>query len=385
MSDDTKSPVSLTGNHGPGLGSQLGQRGSPETRRTDVLVIYTGGTLGMKPNADGSLSPAEGYLEEVMSSMEELKHPAMPAWSLIVMHPIMDSSDMGPRDWARIASELERHYLDYEGFVVGMGTDTMAYCASALSFMLHKLSKPVIVTGSIIPFSSPWNDARRNLIVSLMFATCSDLCDVCISFGGKLLRGNRSRKLSSVDVDAFQSPNFPPLGELSASRFGPNQEIKLNTYLLRPRPRGRLKVHKDLVGSIVVVKTNPVCQLKELRMVVENAVGLRALVLELYGTGTSGSKGQLGLLIGNAVQRGLIVVAATQCVRGLVSVDSHSVCQEVVQSGAISARDMTTEAVVTKLAVLLGCGYSDAKVRELMAVAICGEMTPDEPGLRSHL
>jgi L-asparaginase len=350
---------------------------APFKKKASVFVLYTGGTLGMKPNEDGSLEPAEGYLEDQMSKMQELSHPDMPTWTLEVLEPIMDSSSMGPKDWAKIATELEKRYLDHDGFVVVMGTDTMAYCASALSFIMHNLAKPVIVTGSIIPFASPWNDARRNLIVSLMFATCSDLCEVCISFGGRLLRGNRSRKMSSVDVEAFDSPNFPPLGETSAARFGQNGQVALNKYLLLKHPRGRLMIHREVQSNILVVKINPVCQFTALRLVVESAKALRALVLELYGNGKSSYKGALAEIITAAVKKGLIVVAATQCAKGLVNVDAHSIGREMISLGAISAKDMTTEAVVTKLGVLIGCGYGDEKVRDLMSRSLCGEMTPD--------
>eukprot|EP00668_Euglena_longa_P015361 GGOE01019435.1.p1 GENE.GGOE01019435.1~~GGOE01019435.1.p1 ORF type:complete len:386 (+),score=122.30 GGOE01019435.1:78-1160(+) len=345
-----------------------------DTPRSNVLVIYTGGTLGMKPNAEGSLEPSEGYLEEVMSNMEELTHPTMPLWTLRLMNPIMDSSDMGPKDWKRIATEIETNYLDYDGFLVIMGTDTMAYAASAMSFILHNLAKPVIFTGSIIPFASPWNDARRNLIVSLMFATCAELCEVCIYFGGRLLRGNRSRKLSSVDVQAFDSPNFPPLGELSALRFGPNGQVKLNKYLLLPRPRGRLKVHKDVQIDVLVVKLNPTSRIEDLKSTVEKAEQVRAMVLELYGSRNGRQAGQLAELVRLGVAKGLILVICNQCVRGRVSVAPDKLGGLLIAAGAVSAKDMTTEAVVTKLGILLGCGYNAEKVKALMQVSLCGEM-----------
>jgi len=347
-------------------------------------VIYTGGTLGMKPDADGSLAPAEGYLEEVMNEMEELSHETMPVWKLKSLDPIMDSSDMGPRDWQRIAATIEGAYLDYDGFLVIMGTDTMAYAASAMSFILCNLAKPVIFTGSIIPFASPWNDARRNLIVSLMFATCAELCEVCIYFGGRLLRGNRSRKLSNVDVQAFESPNFPPLGELSAIRFDASGDVKLNRYLLLPRPRGRLEVRKEIQIDVLVVKLNPESRIRYLRTAVEESDHIRALVLEVYAACIEARANELAEVVRLGTAKGIVVVIANHCVRGMASTEEQGLGRRLVQDGAISARDMTTEAVVTKLGVLLGSGYPLAKVRALMQVSLCGEMNI-EPEATSRL
>eukprot|EP00667_Euglena_gracilis_P018014 EG_transcript_19070 len=331
--------------------------------------------MGMKPNASGALEPVDGYVEERMQNITELQHPTMPAWVLRPLHPIMDSSSMGPKDWLRIATEIEKSYLDYAGFVVIMGTDTMTYAASALSFLLVNLAKPIIFTGSMIPFAHPWNDARRNLIVSILFATCAELCEVCIYFGGRLLRANRTRKISNGDVRAFASPNFPPLGELSASRFGSHGEIKLNRHLLLPRPRGRLLVHHAVHSNILVLRANPGCQWTDIRVVLECAPGLQALVLEMYGTDHSRMKRRIIDLLRAAVARGTIVVLTTQCLRGAVEPGEDGMMRAMLGAGAIFTRDMTTEAIVTKLGVLLGSDRSVEEVKDLMQAALCGEIT----------
>jgi L-asparaginase len=163
-----------------------------------VLILYTGGTMGMKIQNDGTLAPERGYLSARIKEMPEIGRSEMPDFTIKEYVPLLDSSMMGPCDWVKIATDIEENYLKYDGFVVIMGTDTMAYASSAVSFMLENLGKPVIFTGSQIPFCEVYNDARRNLIVSIIFAMCSEFPEVCILFNDKLLRANRSVKVNSV-------------------------------------------------------------------------------------------------------------------------------------------------------------------------------------------
>ncbi|MCU1348290.1 MAG: ansA, partial [Acidobacteria bacterium] len=176
-----------------------------------VYVAYTGGTIGMERTAGGYV-PRPGYLQKQMAAMPELRHASMPKFTIHEYAPLLDSSNMTPREWVKIAHDIARHYDDYDGFVVLHGTDTMAYTSSALPFMLHGLRKPVIISGSQIPLCEVRNDARENLITSLLIAATYDIPEVCLYFGGKLLRGCRAVKVSADGFAAFDSPNHPPLG-----------------------------------------------------------------------------------------------------------------------------------------------------------------------------
>ena len=201
-----------------------------------VLILYTGGTMGMRLQEDGTLAPERGYLTARIREMPETSRAEMPDFIIKEYLPLLDSSLMGPCDWIKIATDIEENYLKYDGFVVIMGTDTMAYCSSALSFMLENLGKPVIFTGSQIPFCEVYNDARRNLIVSIIFAVSSEFPEVCILFNDKLLRANRSVKVNSVALDAYTSPNFPPLASLGAF-------INERKDLALPQPKAAFKVN----------------------------------------------------------------------------------------------------------------------------------------------
>jgi L-asparaginase len=179
--------------------------------RKRVYIAHTGGTIGMKRTRAG-YTPQAGYLQALMTEMPELRHDSMPAYTIHDYRPLLDSSNMTPSEWVTIAHDIAGHYREYDGFVVLHGTDTMAYTASALPFMLHGLGKPVVITGSQIPLCEIRNDARENLITSLLIAANHDIPEVCLYFGGKLLRGCRAVKVSADGFAAFDSPNFPPLG-----------------------------------------------------------------------------------------------------------------------------------------------------------------------------
>ncbi len=337
--------------------------------RKKVLILYTGGTMGMKPGVDGSLSPEKGYLTERIKEMPEMNLHNMPEYEIIEYTPLLDSSCMGPGDWMKMARDVEARYDSFDGFVVIMGTDTMAYASSALSFMLENLSKTVVFTGSQIPFCEVYNDARRNLIVSILFAANSDFPEVCICFNDKLFRANRTVKVNSISLDAYDSPNFPPLATLGA-------RIHENRELVRSRPVLPLRVHKSLDANVVVIKLVPGFQSESIQALVTYSKTIKGIVLELYGTGNGPSTNE-GLLsaIRAAREKGVVVVAISQCMRGRVSLDTYSMGREFQNAGVVSGGDMTCEACTTKLAYLFACLDDHHEVARRLSEDLRGEVT----------
>lgn len=214
--------------------------GSGGASAQNVLILYTGGTMGMRVNAEGALAPERGYLTEKILSMEELRtNSGMPRCHIKEYSPLIDSADMGHDEWCLVAQDIADNYYRFDGFVVICGTDTMSYASTALSFMLENLGKTVVFTGSQIPFCEVYNDARRNLIASLIFAANSDFSEVTLFFDRLLLRANRSKKGNAFGLDAFDSPNFPPL-----ARLGVNVESRRDLGIRAPT--GALRLHKQV-------------------------------------------------------------------------------------------------------------------------------------------
>ncbi len=338
--------------------------------RKRVLILYTGGTMGMMPGSEGSLEPVAGYLTNEIKKAPELFRQEMPVFDIKEYDPLIDSSAMGPLHWIQIATDIENAYYDYDGFVVIMGTDTMAYAASALSFMLENLGKTVVFTGSQIPFAEVYNDARRNLIVSLIFCVQDDFPEVCICFNDRLLRANRTVKVDSVGLAAFDTPNFPPLATLGVY-------IMQRKELARPPPKGAFRVHKKLTASIIVIKLVPGFDDECIATLVEYSTKLKAIVLEMYGSGNAptGSKSEFINILAKAKAKGIVVVGCSQCLTGGVTLGSYSLGLEFKKAGVIGAGDMTTEAVTTKLAYLFGRGATAETMPELLKVNLRGEIS----------
>ena len=329
-----------------------------------VHILYTGGTIGMK-KVGGSYAPVPGYLSERLAAMPELTSGELPDYTLSEYRPLLDSANMSPQVWRRIAADIAASYDDYDGFVVIHGTDTMAYTASALSFMLGGLGKPVILTGSQIPLAEVRSDARENLITSLLLAAHHPVPEVCLYFGGSLLRGNRSTKVSVGGFGAFASPNFPPLGRVGV-------EVELDESLLH-RSAGPLTVRAFRDVQVAALRLFPGIGAASVRSVVKP---LQALVLETYGAGNApAADTELLEVLRAASERGVVIVNCTQCLHGSVDMSGYATGGALEAAGVVSGYDLTLEAALTKLLYLFSGDLSVPEVREQMGRSLRGELT----------
>jgi L-asparaginase len=335
--------------------------------RKRVYIAYTGGTIGMKRTRAGYV-PASGYLQEQMDEMPELKHLSMPLFHVHEYTPLLDSSNMTPREWVSIARDIGDHYDGFDGFVVLHGTDTMAYTTSALPFMLHGLGKPVIVSGSQIPLCEVRNDGRENLITSLLIAANYDIPEVCLYFGGRLLRGCRAVKVSADGFAAFASPNVPPLGTVGI-------DIEINWDLVRkPRSRQKMRVEELAAPVVSALRLFPGISPELVRNVLRPP--LQGLVLEAYGVGNGPDHDAAFLAaLADATSRGVVIVDCTQCLEGTVDLAEYAAGSALARAGVISGFDMTAEAALAKLYYLFSRGYRVDRVKREMQRDLRGEMT----------
>ena len=343
----------------------------PHPKRSRCLIIYTGGTIGMKRGADGSLSPASGYLLSALRAMPELQHDDCPLFHLLEWDTPMDSSDFSPLQWTTLARQIEAHYYDFDGFCVLHGTDTLAYTASALSFMLEHLNKTVILTGSMIPLAAPVSDAKRNVIISLLSAVNLDIPEVCVFFNNLLLRGNRAKKLDPFSVNAFDSPNYPPLATMGTS-------IIVNRTLIRPAPRRRFSVCTQMYEGIGCVIMTPAFDPALISLYVGRSTPDHpvALVLQLFGGGNGPvHRPEFVRVMREAAACSAVVVVTTQCLRGSVDMAEYATGTGLGGWGIIDGRDMTVEACVCKLSYLMGRGLRGAQLKAAMEGDLRGELT----------
>ncbi|WP_154171566.1 asparaginase [Vibrio metoecus] len=334
--------------------------------RKHIYIAYTGGTIGMKKSDHGYV-PVAGFMEKQLASMPEFHRPEMPLFTIHEYDPLMDSSDMTPADWQLIADDIAANYDKYDGFVILHGTDTMAYTASALSFMFENLGKPVIVTGSQIPLADLRSDGQANLLNALHIAANYPINEVTLFFNNRLMRGNRSRKSHADGFSAFSSPNLPPLLEAGIN-------IELNTNVkVDEKPSDEFKVNPITPQPIGVITMYPGISHEVIRNTLLQPVN--AMILLTFGVGNAPQNPELLAQLKAASERGVIVVNLTQCLAGKVNMGGYATGCALADSGVISGYDMTPEAALAKLHYLLSQDLSYEEVKEKMQQVLRGEMT----------
>ncbi len=342
---------------------------SPDKARSKVLIIYTGGTFGMAHDKDGTLIPFDFGL--ILEHLPTLRTMALELTVVSFERPI-DSSNINPEHWQLLAKIIADHYTTHDGFVILHGTDTMAYTASALSFMLEGLNKPVILTGAQLPISEPRSDARENLITALEIASAKEsgeavVPEVCIYFDYELLRGNRSKKVESMQFDAFDSGNYPPLAKAGV-------KIDYNTAVIRKVQSGAtLRLHTSFDSGIAIIKLFPGINQSIVESILKTP-GLKAVIVETYGSGNAPTVRWLIDALRLAIERGIIVLNISQCPGGMVLQGRYETSKDLQRIGVLSGADMTNEAAVTKLMLLLG-EYEPDVVKDMIGKPLSGELS----------
>lgn len=341
----------------------------PDQARSRIMIIYTGGTFGMTRDAQGVLVPFDFSL--ILEQLPTLRNLFLDLTVISFENPI-DSSNVQPGHWQMMGKIIFENYQQHDGFVVLHGTDTMAYTASALSFMLPGIRKPVVFTGAQLPITEPRSDARENLITALEIAAASIngkpvVPEVCLYFDSELLRGNRTKKVESMHFDAFESENYPPLATAGV-------KIDYNFGAIHSTDEGQdFQFLSKIDTNISILKLFP-----GINETVVNAIltspGLKAIVLETFGSGNAPSSPWFISSLKKAMQKGLLIVNISQCPGGMVIQGKYETSKALEEIGVVSGADMTTEAAVTKLMVLLG-EYKTDEVREMMTHSLAGEAT----------
>jgi len=378
--------------------------------RKTVLVIYNGGTIGMapEPKLGGELAPMKGYLTHQMLTMSDLTHPSIPFFDVLEYDKLIDSSDMSIEDWGMLLKDIERFYFEYDAFVIAHGTDTMHYTACALAFGLRNLAKPVIITGSMVPLQEVYNDARRNIKMSLLFAGHAQLCEVCICFNDVLLRGTRATKIND-NVAAFESPNFSVLGRVTSAGIAVNRDLLLRQPrgALRVSPRfsdavlcltvtpgdcltGALSLFKDMAATQGPAK--PKEDLTPEQAAARRRTALAKLPVQVLILRLAGGDGGAAFPALPALKKLAQAVHAAGCLMVLTSSAPHGgfsrVAREHIARHAkhvLLLRDMTAEAATVKAMYVIAHSATRQRIAELMDADLRGEVTTTDNIIESHL
>lgn len=345
---------------------------TPETK-SSLLLIYTGGTIGMKE--DPSIQALRPFdFSQILAEVPELRKFAYRIDSY-TFDPLIDSSDIEPSNWKKMAQIIEERYDEYDGFVILHGTDTMAYSASALSFMIEGLTKPVIFTGSQLPIGVPRTDGKENLISAVEIAAAKDndghavVPEVCICFDNVLMRGNRTTKINSSNFRAFRSENCPPLAEAGINiRY--NHQLIIHPTDWNARPI----FHKELDTRVSILKIHPGITPQVVRDILCGKDS-RAVILETYGAGNAPSRQWFLDLVKEAGKMGKILLNVTQCIAGSVDMDIYATGKCLKEAGVLNGYDSTTEGALAKLFFLLGQYSDNSKVIELLEEDMRGEIS----------
>jgi L-asparaginase len=338
--------------------------------KSKILVIYTGGTIGMIMDKDsGTLLPLDfEHMSQLIPELNNCNYEL----DYISFDPTVDSSNMNPERWIHLANIIEEQYEAFDGFVVLHGSDTMSYSASALSFMLENLNKPVIFTGSQLPLGVNRTDGKENFITSVEIASHHEddtpiVPEVCIYFENELYRANRTFKYNAENFDAFRSVNYPVLADVGVY-------IKYNKNAIRRPNFKKMKVHKQLDTSVAVLKLFPGITDEVVRGTL-GIKGLKAVVLETYGTGNTHTDDSFISILKEAIDQGLFILNVTQCKGGAVEHGKYQASVPLSEAGVVSGLDMTLESAITKLMFLLGKGYSGSKLKSAMQTSLRGELS----------
>nr|AGT02521.1 asparaginase [Herpetomonas muscarum] len=343
--------------------------GSPDRGR--VLIINTRSYESDLLDADehAEADPKHFFLR-MLSENDDLHKDGVPPFDVAQMDDLKLSIDQSPEDWVKLARLIQQNYLRYDGFVVQSGSDNMVTTATALSFMLENLGKPVIFTGSLIPANRIYTDMKRNIILALFFAMCNQISEVCIQFDEKLFRANRTIKTSRCSLMPYDSPNFPPLAAMHSGAMA------VYKPLLRPHPHGKLRVMPAMKEKVLLLQLGPsAAEPAIMRAAIRNSKA-RGLVLLCYGSGNGPTRGDFTQdLIKEALDKDMVVVICTQNRYGSVDLAEYEAGRQLMEAGAVSAGDMTHEATMFKLKYLFGLGLTSRQVRKYLVRDLRGELT----------